>query len=194
MHIDTQTRLHSASDICTHAPPYARACSISSSLPHPHALHIGENTSEQETRENVLVFPGEADARIFQMGSKSGLCMGGNTLNAALFIDESLERGRTLPSMAFRNPSLIQHESSFDVRHLEVWLIETEEDALERECERATLSDDGEDPNAAYAEDLARFRGTKKDSVLKNGVERFMLSFVGHGSAVQQAMHVRNNS
>ena len=36
-----------------------------------------------------------------------------------------------------------------------VWLIETEEDALERECERAALSDDGEDPNAAYAEVLS---------------------------------------
>jgi hypothetical protein len=58
------------------------------------------------------------------------------------------------------------------------------------------VGDEAHDPNDAdvpgTAEDLARFRGKKKDSVLKNGVERFMLSFVGNASPLQQAMHVRN--
>ena len=60
----------------------------------------------------------------------------------------------------------------------------------------AAVGDEADDPNdadaPATAEDVARFRGKKKDSALENGVERFMLSFVGNASPLQQAMHVRN--
>ena len=65
----------------------------------------------------------------------------------------------------------------------EVDKAEASQESHDLECEVLTALD--------Y--DLAQMRGRSKPSVLKRGVERFMLSFIGNAGPIAAAMHARSN-
>lgn len=144
-----------------------------------------KQTSLFSSYPQLNFFPASRDVEGYQVSSKSGIVLGPSISQATVFVNSNLDQGWTLPSATFRNPALLP-EREFRLKNLEVWQLS--EDTGEEPGEEAEEYDD------PFEDDFAKFRKKKKDSVLKNGVERFMLSFVGAGNALSVAMHMRNHT
>jgi hypothetical protein len=120
-----------------------------------------------------------------------GLALGKVEQSAALAVDANLERGASSPSLAFCNPGLCSRPQ-FSISKVEVWGLSTRD-----EVDKAEASQESHDLECevltALDYDLAQMRGRSKPSVLKRGVERFMLSFIGNAGPIAAAMHARSN-
>lgn len=118
-----------------------------------------------------------------QRGEGGGIALGGDRMQPALALESDFTKGMSSASHTYRNPPLMP-ASPFDVAHVEVWAVQVQEG-----CEP-----EKEEEQSFFVDEIAEMRNPKKKSVLKNGVERFMLSFVGVGGALSAAMHVRNHA
>ncbi|EKX48580.1 hypothetical protein GUITHDRAFT_105725 [Guillardia theta CCMP2712] len=93
-------------------------------------------------RPSFQCFSGQPGHSGYQFACKDGIACGGSNCSrlSGIFVDCSLTRGSSLPSMQFRNPNLAS-TPMFEIKHLEVWKVFS----VEEERLYADLSDD-DDP------------------------------------------------
>lgn len=112
--------------------------------------------------------------RRFQSSSRDGLSMGGRSGMPALFIDDEMNRGRSLRSMTFRNP-VLSHKQSFQAAAVEIFGIQPLGlSSILRPKAGKAVGDSTMDPDDPDA---------FNSGVLGNSVDRMLLSMFGNSVA-----------